>query len=67
MQITIGVDISKDTLDAYRSSDDQHIQVTNDKAGLKALLRWIAAGGASLVSSSVEFSANVGIENSLVD
>ena len=49
MQITIGVDISKDTLDAYRSSDDQHIQVTNDKAGLKALLRWIAAGGASLV------------------
>ena len=41
MQITIGIDISKDTLDAYRLSDNQHIQVVNDKAGHKTLLRWI--------------------------
>jgi len=33
MQLTIGIDISKDRLDAYRLSDRQHIQVTNDKAG----------------------------------
>jgi transposase len=41
MQITIGIDISKDMLDVYRLSDNQHIQVTNDKAGHKTLLRWI--------------------------
>ena len=33
MRITIGIDISKDTLDAYQLPDNQHIQVANDKAG----------------------------------
>jgi transposase len=41
MKLTIGIDISKDRLDAFRLSDRQHIQVTNDKAGHKALIRWI--------------------------
>ena len=33
-------DVSKDTLDAYRLSDGQHIQVSNDKSGRGALIRW---------------------------
>jgi transposase len=41
MQITIGIDISKDMLDAYRLSDSQHIRVANDKAGHKTLIQWI--------------------------
>ena len=49
MQLTIGIDISKDRLDAYRRSDGQHIQVTNDKAGHKALIRWIGTGDLPLV------------------
>jgi len=44
MQHTIGIDISKDTLDVYRLTDKQHIQVTNDKPGHKALIRWIRKG-----------------------
>lgn len=49
MQLTIGIDISKDRLDAYRRSDGQHIQVTNDKAGHKALIRWIGTGDLPLI------------------
>lgn len=49
MQLTIGIDISKDRLDAYRRSDGQHIQVTNDKTGHKALIRWIGKGDLPLV------------------
>jgi len=41
MQLTIGIDVSKDRLDVHRLSDRQHIQVTNDKAGHKALIGWI--------------------------
>jgi transposase len=40
-QITIGVDISKDTLDVHRLPDGQSLQFTNDKAGHKALAAWI--------------------------
>ena len=49
MQLTIGIDISKDRLDAYRRSDGQHVEVTNDKAGHKALIRWIGKGNLPLV------------------
>ena len=31
MQITIGIDISKETVDAYRLPDNQHIQVANGR------------------------------------
>lgn len=46
----IGVDISKNTLDAaiyaaeMRRSDTKHL--TNDKAGLKELITWAKAAGA---------------------
>ncbi|MEO1960382.1 MAG: transposase [Paracoccus sp. (in: a-proteobacteria)] len=41
MQDTIGIDISKDTLDIHRQSDGRHARFGNDKAGLAALRRWI--------------------------
>lgn len=41
MQDTIGIDISKDTVDVHRLSDGTHRQFDNDKAGLGRLRRWI--------------------------
>jgi transposase len=38
MRQTIGIDVSKDTLDAYRLSDGEHIQVRNDKLGHRTLI-----------------------------
>jgi transposase len=49
MQITIGIDISKETLAAYRLPDNQCIEVPNDRAGQKALVRWIGKQNGSLV------------------
>ena len=49
MQLTIGIDVSKDRLDAHRLSDRQHIQVTNDKAGHKALIGWIGKADLPLI------------------
>jgi transposase len=49
MQITIGIDISKETLAAYRLPDNQCIQVANDRAGQKTLVRWIGKQNGSLV------------------
>jgi transposase len=49
MQQTIGIDISKNTLDAYRLSDRQRIQVTNDGAGQAALIRWMGKGDIPLI------------------
>ena len=40
MQNIIGIDISKDRLDAFRISDRQHSSFGNDRAGFKALLKW---------------------------
>jgi transposase len=39
---TIGVDVSKDSLDAHRLSDGASRRSANDKAGHKAFLRWFA-------------------------
>jgi transposase len=40
-QITIGVDISKDTLDVHRLPDGQSRTFANDQAGYKALIAFI--------------------------
>ena len=40
MDDTIGIDISKDTLDAYWLSSREHRQFCNDKTGVKALASW---------------------------
>jgi len=41
--IIIGIDISKDTLDAYRHPDGDRHRVDNTAAGHKALIAWIRA------------------------
>ena len=40
MENTIGIDISKDKLDAFWLSKGEHKQFFNDKAGVKALVLW---------------------------
>ena len=39
---TIGIDVSKDTLDAHRLSDGKAQRFTNDRSGHTALLHWLA-------------------------
>ena len=39
---TIGVDVSKDHLDAYRLADGASRRFVNDTSGRKALLKWLA-------------------------
>lgn len=39
---TIGVDLSKDHLDAHRLSDGASRRFANDKAGFRALIKWLA-------------------------
>jgi transposase len=46
---TIGIDISKDHLDACRWPGGETCRITNDAAGHRALLRWIGAPGGSLL------------------
>ena len=48
-QITIGVDISKDTLDVYRLPDGERGQFGNDPAGHKALMAFIGKEAARVV------------------
>ncbi len=49
MKDTVGIDISKDTVDAHRLSDGRHSQFTNDAAGLRGLCRWIGKAAARVV------------------
>jgi transposase len=49
MNDTIGIDISKDTLDAYWLSKREHRQFSNNRDGLKLLLRWAQQATVSLV------------------
>lgn len=46
---TIGVDISKDHLDAHRMSDGASRRFTNDRVGHKALISWLGAPGPRMV------------------
>ena len=49
MKDTIGIDVSKDTLDAHRQSSGKHSQFTNDAAGLRSLIRWIGTEAVRVV------------------
>jgi len=40
---TIGIDVSKDWLDAYRLADGAARRFVNDKTGRKALIKWLTA------------------------
>ncbi|MGV1795281.1 IS110 family transposase [Rhizobium sp. A37_96] len=46
---TIGVDISKDHLDAHRMRDGESRRFANDKTGHKAFLGWLGEPGARIV------------------
>lgn len=46
---TIGVDVSKDTLDAHRLGDGASRRFSNDKSGHKALIRWIGGDAGRVV------------------
>ena len=52
MDDTIGVDISKPTLDAFRLRTREHRQFPNDRAGCAALIRWIGASAVHATSIS---------------
>jgi transposase len=49
MQDTIGIDISKSNLDAFRLATGEHRRFPNDKAGCAALIRWLGKAPARLV------------------
>ena len=49
MHDTIGIDISKDTLDTFWLSKRRHKQFANSKAGLSTLIGWIQRANVSLV------------------
>lgn len=49
MNDTIGIDISKETLDAYWLSKRRHKQFSNSKTGLRLLISWIQQANISLV------------------
>jgi len=49
MQDTIGIDVSKEGLDAYRLSDRCHARFANDRGGVKALMRWIGGKTPTLI------------------
>ena len=53
MEDTIGIDISKDTLDAYWLSSREPRQFCKDKAGAKALALWVRK---TLRARKTEFS-----------
>lgn len=49
MNDTIGIDISKDHLDVYRSATGAASRFTNDLAGFRSLKRWIGNGQPDLL------------------
>lgn len=49
MNDTIGVDISKASLDVWRLSDRRHMRFSNDATGLKALCKWLGTGPVRVV------------------
>jgi hypothetical protein len=46
---TIGVDVSKDSLDAHRLADGAARRFANDKTGRKTLIKWLTAAPAKRV------------------
>jgi transposase len=61
---TIGIDISKDHLDACRWPDGESLRVGNDAAGLRRLLRWIGAEVAC-VAFEATGAYHAGVEQAL--
>jgi transposase len=64
MKDTIGIDISKATLDAHRLIDDEARQFANSPAGLRALRRWIGTKMPDLVIYESTGAYHAAIERS---
>jgi transposase len=62
MQDTIGIDISKDTLDCFQLSSSKHCQYSNDSQGQKALIKWIKSQDAVLVVFEATGAYHRGLE-----
>jgi transposase len=61
---TIGIDISKDTLDAHRPGTGETAQFPNSPAGLRALRRWIGAEMPDLVVFEATGACHAPLERS---
>lgn len=64
---TIGIDISKDTLDAHRLSTGAAAQFANSAAGLRALRRWIGARIPDLVVYEATGAYHAALERGFAD
>ena len=67
MKDTIGIDISKDTLDAHRLINNEARQFANTPAGLRALRRWIGAAMPDLVVYEATGAYHAAIEKRNAD
>jgi transposase len=56
-KITIGVDVSKDTLDVHLHPAGDHRQFENTPRGFKAILKWIAGRPAGQSVTRLIFEA----------
>ncbi|WP_299962265.1 IS110 family transposase [uncultured Roseobacter sp.] len=65
MKDTIGIDVSKDWLDAYCMVRAEHRRFANDGKGLRALHRWVETSTASLVVFEASGVYHRRLENSL--
>ena len=67
MKDAIGIDISKDTLDAHRLINNEARQFANSQAGLRALRRWIGAAMPDLVVYEATGAYHAAIERSFAE
>lgn len=65
MNNTIGIDISKDTLDVHRLMDGQHKQFLNGKSGHAQLLKWIGTQLTPLIIFEATGAYHRGLEQAL--
>ena len=65
MQDTIGIDVSKGTLDLHRRVDGADIQFSNDTPGFKHLLKWIGPCAPALIVFKATGAYHRGLEKFL--
>jgi len=65
MHDTIGIDVSKDWLDAFCMANREHRQFANDDRGFRALHQWIRINGSSLIVFEASGVYHRALENSL--
>jgi len=63
---TIGIDVSRNTLDVHCSEINQHIQISNDQSGFKEFIKWSGKQGIDLSESIVILEYTGGYEYSFI-